>query len=86
NSHNGDRRVDVGNCNGVCHLVFDRRARSCPRERRGKLMLARRETTLQKTEMPKQTRYNSRSSSAGDFEILFFIKFYNNAEFCFTFF
>lgn len=47
----------------VCHLVFDRRARSCPRERRGKLMLARRETTLQKTEMPKQTRYNSRSSS-----------------------
>lgn len=55
--------VDVVNCNGVCHLVFDRRARSCPRERRGKLMLARRETTLQKTEMPKQTRYNSRSSS-----------------------
>jgi len=25
-------------------------------------MLARRETTLQKMEMPKQTRYNSRSS------------------------
>uniref|UniRef100_A0A493TL83 Uncharacterized protein n=1 Tax=Anas platyrhynchos platyrhynchos TaxID=8840 RepID=A0A493TL83_ANAPP len=61
-------------------------------------MLARRETTLQKTEMPKQTRYNSRSSSLSyssklffslsnkgrsrlvlmKFEILFFIKFYNN--------
>lgn len=43
-------------------FAFDRRVRRCPRERRGKLMLARRETTLQKMEMPKQTRYNSRSS------------------------
>lgn len=36
-----------------------RRARRCPRGRREKLMLARRETTLQKMEMPKQTRYPS---------------------------
>lgn len=43
-------------------FAFDRRVRKCPRERRGKLMLARRETTLQKMEMPKQTRYNSSSS------------------------
>uniref|UniRef100_A0A8C7EDW5 Uncharacterized protein n=1 Tax=Nothoprocta perdicaria TaxID=30464 RepID=A0A8C7EDW5_NOTPE len=62
---------------------LQRRARSCLREKRGKLMLARKETTLQKTEMPKQTRYKSKAEG---FEILFFIKFYNNAEFCFTFF
>lgn len=36
-----------------------RRVRRCPRGRREKLMLARRETTLQKMEMPKQTRYPS---------------------------
>lgn len=49
-----------------------RRARSCPRERRGKLMLARRETTLQKMEMPKQTRYNSSSGSLCHISKLFF--------------
>lgn len=38
-----------------------RRARRCPRGRKEKLMLARRETTLQKMEMPKQTRYPSSS-------------------------
>lgn len=35
-------------------------------------MLARRETTLQKTEMPKQTRYNGRSSSLSYSSKLFF--------------
>uniref|UniRef100_A0A8C6ZF80 Uncharacterized protein n=1 Tax=Nothoprocta perdicaria TaxID=30464 RepID=A0A8C6ZF80_NOTPE len=83
NSHNGDQQGYLLDFNGVCHLIFGRRARSCLREKRGKLMLARKETTLQKTEMPKQTRYKSKAEG---FEILFFIKFYNNAEFCFTFF
>uniref|UniRef100_A0A452GFV0 Uncharacterized protein n=1 Tax=Gopherus agassizii TaxID=38772 RepID=A0A452GFV0_9SAUR len=80
-SHNGDQQ---GACTSNNINIFPpsgRRVKNYPRERRGKLMLARMETTLQKMEMPKQTRY-----SAGDFEILFFIKFYNNAEFCFTFF
>uniref|UniRef100_A0A2K6DAB7 Uncharacterized protein n=1 Tax=Macaca nemestrina TaxID=9545 RepID=A0A2K6DAB7_MACNE len=58
-------------------------------------MLARRGITLQKMEMPKQTRHRKQkvlerpSEVCGfliTFEILFFIKFCKNAEFCFTFF
>lgn len=53
-------------------FAFDRRVRKCPRERRGKLILARRETTLQKMEMPKQTRYKSSSSRVWYFSKLLF--------------
>uniref|UniRef100_A0A2K5DX53 Uncharacterized protein n=1 Tax=Aotus nancymaae TaxID=37293 RepID=A0A2K5DX53_AOTNA len=62
-------------------------------------MLARKGITLQKMEMPKQTRHrkpkvleivcifdNCVLLVTVQFEILFFIKFYKNAEFCFTFF
>lgn len=41
-------------------LLISRRVRRYPGERRGKLMQIRMETTLQKMEMPKQTRYNSK--------------------------
>uniref|UniRef100_K6ZRK9 High mobility group nucleosomal binding domain 2 n=1 Tax=Pan troglodytes TaxID=9598 RepID=K6ZRK9_PANTR len=65
-------------------------------------MLARRGITLQKMEMPKQTRHRKLKVLempsevcaflitvllvTVQFEILFFIKFYKNAEFFFTFF
>uniref|UniRef100_A0A2I3G3Z1 Uncharacterized protein n=1 Tax=Nomascus leucogenys TaxID=61853 RepID=A0A2I3G3Z1_NOMLE len=61
-------------------------------------MLARSGITLQKMETPKQTRhrklkvleivciFNNRVLLVTvQFEILFLIKFYKNAEFCFTF-
>uniref|UniRef100_A0A2K6EUY8 Uncharacterized protein n=1 Tax=Propithecus coquereli TaxID=379532 RepID=A0A2K6EUY8_PROCO len=63
------------------------------------LTLARRGIAPQKMEMPKQTRHrklkvleivcifdNCVLLVTAQFEILFFIKFYKNAEFCFTFF
>ncbi|KAM6371007.1 non-histone chromosomal protein HMG-17 isoform 3-T3 [Pluvialis apricaria] len=61
-SHNGDRQgyqlsLLLRSQSLNLKRQLQRRARSCPRERRGKLILARRETTLQKTEMPKQTRH-----------------------------
>uniref|UniRef100_A0A2K5LL10 Uncharacterized protein n=1 Tax=Cercocebus atys TaxID=9531 RepID=A0A2K5LL10_CERAT len=62
------------------------------------MRLARRGITLQKMEMPKQTRHrklkvleivciftNCVLLVPVQFEILFLIKFYKNAEFCFTF-
>ncbi|TEA38381.1 hypothetical protein DBR06_SOUSAS110255 [Sousa chinensis] len=81
---------------------LQRRERRYPKRKRGKLMLARMGIILQKMEMPKQTRHrklkvlempsevcifdNCVLLVTVQFEILFFIKFYKNAEFCFTFF
>uniref|UniRef100_A0A2K5QAD7 Uncharacterized protein n=1 Tax=Cebus imitator TaxID=2715852 RepID=A0A2K5QAD7_CEBIM len=58
-------------------------------------MLARKGITLQKMEMPKQTRHRKPKvlempsevwAFLITFETLFFIRSYKNAEFCFTFF
>uniref|UniRef100_A0A8C9Q4E4 Uncharacterized protein n=1 Tax=Spermophilus dauricus TaxID=99837 RepID=A0A8C9Q4E4_SPEDA len=81
---------------------LQRRERRYPKGKREKLTLARMGITLQKMEMPKQTRHRKLKVLempsevcaflitvllvTVQFEILFFIKFYKNAEFCFTFF
>uniref|UniRef100_A0A8C5X9V8 Uncharacterized protein n=1 Tax=Malurus cyaneus samueli TaxID=2593467 RepID=A0A8C5X9V8_9PASS len=61
-SHSGDQRGYLLNLllqsqSPNLKKQLQRRARRCPRGRREKLMLARRGTTLQKMEMPKQTRH-----------------------------
>ncbi|VFV37165.1 Hypothetical predicted protein [Lynx pardinus] len=76
---------------------LQRRETRNPKGERGKLMLARMRMTLQKMEMPKQTRHRKLKVLempsevcallvTVQFEILFFINFYKNAESSFNYF
>uniref|UniRef100_A0A8C9DYE0 Uncharacterized protein n=1 Tax=Phocoena sinus TaxID=42100 RepID=A0A8C9DYE0_PHOSS len=81
---------------------LQRRERRYPKGKSGKMMSSRMGITLQKTEVPKQTRHrrlrvqempsevcifdNCVLLVTVQFEILFFIKFYKNAKFCCTLF
>ncbi|XP_053124060.1 non-histone chromosomal protein HMG-17 isoform X3 [Hemicordylus capensis] len=61
-SHSGDQQgyllnLLLPNQNLNLKRQLQRRLKRYPKEKRGKLMQARMETTLQKMEMPKQTRH-----------------------------